>query len=71
MSEAKLKLGSFEEIEIELPAYVHPTKLKWRKRECLKCGRGFDALGAFNRVCLDCRRSPVYYGASQLLDFFT
>jgi hypothetical protein len=64
-----LIIGSFEESDHGLTAEVKYKTLKIYTRDCLKCEKEFRAMGIFNRVCKDCHLSPIYRGASEMLDF--
>jgi hypothetical protein len=69
MKESKLKLGSFEEWECRRLQVVRAEELKPVMRRCLRCDKSFKAFGRYNRICRDCHVSPIYCGASQILDF--
>lgn len=40
-----------------------PRKVR-STRKCLHCGRKFGSEGPFNRLCLDCKASPMFRGGS-------
>jgi hypothetical protein len=65
----KLRVGIFEEQNYQSIYFMKNVRPKKVTRNCLRCERKFKSLGSHNRVCRDCQISPVYCGASQVLDF--